>query len=229
MSVTHVTRLDLRFAPVPWPFADQRRAEIDEFFAVRQRANPKLWNGRVLVLHRWQIQDDVLHGAFLETDYASFHTWLAWDRPDAGVLDCFGAAAVLSSDGAFLLGRMAAHTANAGRIYCPCGTPDLSDIVGEQVDFDHSIARELAEETGLDAGTFDAEPGWTIVQERARITAYKVLRAGIAAQALRTRVESHIAADPEGELTGACMVRSPADLDPAMPAYVTTFLRHRWS
>jgi hypothetical protein len=229
VSVVQVTRLDLRFEPAPWPFAQDHRAKIDEFFAARRRANPKLWNGRVLVLHRWQIEDGVLQGAFLETDYASFHSWLAWDRPDAGILDCFGSAAVLSSDGAFLLGRMASHTANAGRIYCPCGTPDPSDIVGESVDFDRSVARELAEETGLDAGTFDAEPGWAIVQERARITAYKVLHAGVTAQTLRERVERHIAADPGSELAGVCMVWSPADLEPTMPDYVTTFLRHRWS
>src|SRR3954468_7402477 len=119
VEITAVERLDFRFEPKPWSFAQQRRAEIDAFFTARRRANPRLWNGRVLLLHQRRIERGVLHGAFLETDYASFHSWLAWDRPPAEVWDCFGAAVVMASDGAFLLGQMAAHTANAGRIYFP--------------------------------------------------------------------------------------------------------------
>jgi 8-oxo-dGTP pyrophosphatase MutT (NUDIX family) len=228
MTVTTVERLDLRLVPKPWAFAQARRAEIDAFFAERQRANPRLWNGRVLIMHEHRIEAGALHGAFLETDYASFHSWLAWDRPPAEAWDCFGSAAVLASDGVFLLGRMAAHTANAGRVYFPCGTPDPSDIVRGVVDFDRSIARELMEETGLDAAEFIAEPGWTIVQEPARVVAYKVLRAPETGEALRARVAAHLARHPDGELTGIRLARSPADLDGAVPDYAAMFLRHRW-
>ena len=78
MSVTTVERLDLRFEPKSWAFAEQRRSEIDALFAEKQRANPRLWNGRVLLMHRFHIQAGVLHGAFLETDYASMNSWLSW-------------------------------------------------------------------------------------------------------------------------------------------------------
>lgn len=228
MSVSRVERLDLRFEPKRWAFADERRAEIDEFFAARQRANPRLWNGRVLLMHDYKIDAGILHGVFMETDYASFHSWLAWGRPEADVWDCFGAAAVLSSDGAFLLGQMADHTANAGRIYFPCGTPDPSDVTGRTVDFEHSVGRELLEETGLDSKRFAAEPGWAIIEERARVVAYKVLRAREPARALREQVETHMAADAGGELAAVCFARSSADINAAMPAYVTAFLTHYW-
>ena len=95
MTVTIVERLDLRFEPKPWPFAEQRRAEIDALFAQKQRDNPRLWNGRVLVMHRFNFEGGVLRGAFLETDYASFNSWLTWGRPDTDVWDCFGSAAVM--------------------------------------------------------------------------------------------------------------------------------------
>jgi 8-oxo-dGTP pyrophosphatase MutT (NUDIX family) len=229
MTVTTVERLDLRLEPKRWAFADERRAEIDALFAEKQRVNPRLWNGRVLLMHRFHIEDGVLHGAFLETDYASMNSWLTWGMPEAGIWDCFGAAAVMGSDGSFLLGQMAPHTANAGHIYFPCGTPDPSDVADDMVDFDHSVARELLEETGLRADEFDPEPGWTILQERARIVAYKVLRTPDSGEALRRRVELNIQADPRSELAGVHVARGPADIGPAVPDYAATFLRFRWT
>ena len=228
MTVTTVERLDLRFDPKRWAFADERRAEIDAAFAEKQRANPRLWNGRVLLMHCFSIDRGVLHGAFLETDYASLNSWLAWGTPDADVWDCFGVAAVLSSDGAFLLGQMAPHTANAGQIYFPCGTPDPSDVVDGTVDFDRSIARELFEETGLRLDEFEAEPGWTILHERTRVVAYKVLHADHSGEALRDRVETHIQGDPHSELAAAHLVRNTENLLPTLPNHTAAFVRHHW-
>ena len=229
MTVSQVERLDLRFEPKSWAFAEHRRAEIDAHFVAAQCANPKLWNGRVLLKHEYELAGGVLRGSFFETDYASFHAWLRWDRPPAEACDCFGAAAVLSSDGAFLLGQMAAHTANAGRVYFPCGTPDPSDIRNGMVDFDHSTSRELLEETGLDVAAFKAEPGWIIVEEGARVVAYKMLRANEPGALLRQRVEKHMAKEMVSELAAIKLVRGPTDLVPEMPDYVRTFLRHVWS
>jgi 8-oxo-dGTP pyrophosphatase MutT (NUDIX family) len=228
MTVASVERLDFRFEPKRWAFAERRRTEIDALFAEKQRANPRLWNGRVLLMHRFSIEADALRGAFLETDYASLNSWLSWGRPEAGIWDCFGAAAVMGSDGTFLLGKMAPHTANAGRIYFPCGTPDLSDVADGVVDFDHSIRRELLEETGLRVDEFQAEPGWIILQERARVVAYKVLRAREPAEGLRKRVEAHIKSDPHSELAAVHLVRGVSDITTAVPGYAATFLRHRW-
>ena len=49
-SVLAIERLDVGFVPRPWRFADERRGEIDAYFAEMQRRNPALWNGRVLLL-----------------------------------------------------------------------------------------------------------------------------------------------------------------------------------
>jgi 8-oxo-dGTP pyrophosphatase MutT (NUDIX family) len=165
-----------------------------------------------------------------EADSASFHAWLSWGRPAAAdAADCFGAAVVRSSDDAFLLAQMAPHTANAGRIYFPCGTPDPSDIHDGKVDFDRSIRRELLEETGLDAAEFDADSGWIIVEEAARLVAYRTMRSTESGEALRRKVERHLAREADSELAAVRLVRGPADLVPAMPDYVQAFLRHVWS
>ena len=229
VSVVHIDRLELTVALKPWAFAVERRAEIDTWFAALQREKPALWNGRVLLLYEYSMADGVLRGAYLETDFASFAAWRHWGRPAAGVHDCFGAAAIVAADGAFLLGVMGSHTANAGRIYFPCGTPDPDDIVGSRVDLDFSVRRELKEETGLDVPEFSAEPGWTTVFDTSLIAHIKVLRSGESAAALRARVLDYLARERQPELADIRIVRGPADFDAAMPRFVTAFLAQRFA
>ena len=227
-SIFHVDRLELTFAPKPWAFAIERRAEIDAYFAGLQREKPALWNGRVLLLHSQVLAEGVLRGGYLETDYASLAAWCHWGRPHAGVHDCFGAAALVCADGAVLLGVMGEHTANAGYIYFPCGTPDPDDIVGGKVDLEFSVRRELKEETGLDVAEFTAEPGWTIVADGALIVAIKVLHSPLSAEALRARILEWLAHERQPELSDIRIVRGPGDFDPKMQAFVRAFLEHRW-
>jgi 8-oxo-dGTP pyrophosphatase MutT (NUDIX family) len=123
---------------------------------------------------------------------------------------------------------MGAQTANAGRVYFPCGTPDPDDVSGGTVDLDASLRRELKEETGLDAGEFDTEPGWYTVFAGPRIAQIRILQAGIDAAELQARVERFLAQQTAPELSGIRMVRGLAELEPAMPDFVTAFLRHIW-
>jgi len=224
-----VDRLDLAFEPQPWDFALARRAEIVANFEGMQRENPALWNGRVLLMHRYDMRDGVLRGAYLETDYASFSAWIRCGRPEAGVHDCFGAAAIVFADGAVLLGEMGPHTFNAGKIYFPAGTPGPEDIVDGKVDLEFSLRRELTEETGLDAAEFAAEPGWTIVRDGTLIVAIKVLRAPLDAETLRARIVAWLARQRQPELVDIRVVRGRSDFDPKMPRFVRAFLAHRFA
>jgi 8-oxo-dGTP pyrophosphatase MutT (NUDIX family) len=228
-SVLSIERLDVGFVRRPWRFADERRGEIDVHFADMQRRNPALWNGRVLLLGDFAIHEGVFRGACFEVDYASFLSWQDWDFPDKGAHDCFAMGTILSSDGAFLLGVMGSHTFNAGQIYFPCGTPDLNDVAVDRVDFEGSIARELKEETGLDVAEFTAEPGWYTVLGGALVGHMKLLRARETAAALRARILDHLAREDVPELADIRIVRGEGDLDPAMPPFVISYLRHIWS
>jgi len=225
--VTHIDALELSFVPRPWAFANERRSAIDAYFEKLREEKPAVWNGRVLLMHRQVAANGVLRGEYLETDYASFAAWRHWGRPAAGVHECFGAAAVATSEGAFLVGVMGPHTANGGQIYFPCGTPEPRDLAGDKVDLDLSIRRELKEETGLDAASFEAEPGWTMVVDGPLIAQIKVLRSGQTASVLRERVLAHLASEPHPELSGVRIVGKLADIDPAMPRFVTAFLGSR--
>lgn len=226
-TLFQVDRLELSFTPKPWAFAADQRAEIDAYFAGLQRDKPAIWNGRVLLLHRQVVRGGVFHGDYLETDYASFAAWRHWGRPHAGVHDCFGAAAVMAADGAFLLGVMAPHTFNAGRIYFPCGTPGPEDIVDGKVDLEFSLRRELKEETGLDAAEFESEPGWICVVDGGLIMQIKLMRSRQPADELRAGMLAHLAREKQPELSDIVIVRGMRDFAPAMPRFVTAFLAQR--
>jgi 8-oxo-dGTP pyrophosphatase MutT (NUDIX family) len=227
IPIIPLTRLDLRFEPAPWPFADERRAEIDAHFARLRLAKPEMWNGQVLLMRRGEIAGGVLRGAYLKTDFASFIAWRDWDFPDKSVRNCFPMAALRSADGAFLLGVMGAHTATAGQIYFPAGTPDPNDIDGDTVDLERGVIRELTEETGLGAADVAAEPGWSATPLGQRLALMKIVQAGDTATALRERIRAFLASQKRPELADIHIVRALTDLRPTMPRYVATFLTSR--
>jgi 8-oxo-dGTP pyrophosphatase MutT (NUDIX family) len=228
IEMVRIRRLELAFAPRPWPFAEAHRDEITRHFDRLRQGKPALWNGRVLLLHDHVIDGDMFRGSYFETDYASFVAWRDWGFPDASVRHCFALGALRASDGSFLLGVMNSQTLNAGKVYFPTGVPDPSNIVGGMVDLADSIRREMAEETGLNADAYEAEQGWYSVLAGPNIAHFKVLHASDTALALYARIRTHLASEAQPELADMRIVRGPADLDPMMPVTVKTFLTRVW-
>jgi 8-oxo-dGTP pyrophosphatase MutT (NUDIX family) len=227
--IHRVTALDLPVRPWSWPFAQARRAEIDAHFAAEQRKRPALWNGRVLLGRNAHFSGDRLVADYFETDFASFLAWRDWGFPDNGVFNGFGMGALLCNDGAFVLGEMADHTANAGRIYFPSGTPDLDDVKGGKLDIEGSVTRELEEETGLRPGDYRAEPHWDCVATGVAIAAIRILHVNMTGEALRARIEANLAGQREPELTRIQLVRGRDDLSAAMPRFVTAYLDRQFA
>lgn len=223
-TVVRVSRLKLSFAPQPWPFANERRAEIDAHFERARRELPGIWNGQVLVMYRHRLARGALEGAFLQTDFASFMAWRDWGFPKAGVANCFSMGALRASDGGWIMGVMAPQTSAGGKIHFPAGTPDPDDVVDGMVDLAGSVIREVAEETGLGAGDFIEAGGWHCVVDGPRIALMKVLHAHVPAEELRRRILEYLARDQAPELADIRIVRSRRDFDPMMPRFVTTFL-----
>jgi 8-oxo-dGTP pyrophosphatase MutT (NUDIX family) len=223
-SVREVGRLDLVYAPRPWPFAAERRSEIDAHFERARRERPGIWNGQVLMMHRHRLDRGALEGAFLQTDFASFMAWRDWGFPETGVTNCFSMGALRASDGGWIMGVMAPQTSAGGKIYFPAGTPDPGDVVNGTVDLAGSVIREVAEETGLGAGDFVEDGGWYCVVDGPRIALMKVLQAHEPADALRERILQHLARETTPELADIRIVRSRRDFDPMMPRFVTMFL-----
>jgi len=215
--------------PRSWRFAGERRAAIDAHFAVRQRAHPGMWNGRVLLLHHYEIRGRAFSGRSFETDYASFDAWRLWDFPDPTVYNFFAAAALRSADGAFLVGEMASYTANAGAMYFPCGTPEPADVGADgSLDLTDNLNRELLEETGIGLGELVVAPGWTMVRDGCYLGLLKDLGARGDAAALRERILRHNAGEKHAEFADVHIVRGPADLRPGMPPFLVGYLERAW-
>jgi 8-oxo-dGTP pyrophosphatase MutT (NUDIX family) len=199
------------------------------------KAKPSLFNGRVLLLGRREIEtgaDGVLRlkGVFFETDYADFIAWADFGHPGEPVYNCFSMAALRSDDGAFLLGEMAHHTYSAGQIYFPAGTPDPDDVFDDRVDLEASARRELFEETGLIADETDIAPGWTLAVTPQRIACMKLITLPLPAIWLKARIEAYLARDVLAEFSRMHIVRSPEDIDEArVPIFVADYLRHAFA
>ncbi|HEX4556508.1 MAG TPA: NUDIX hydrolase [Xanthobacteraceae bacterium] len=217
---------DFTFAPWSWPFAQERRAEIDAHFAQRRAVLPQLWNGRVMLAKEWRIADRRLSGTCFETDFASFLAWRDWGFPDRAATNCFAMGALKSSDGAFLLGVMGSHTANAGLVYFPAGTPEPGDVVGGRLDLAGSITREVAEETGLTPDDYAAEAGWHAVPVGHRLAVMKILAVPVSAVELERKVGAHLTRETKPELSGIRIIRGTGDFDAMMPDFVRSFLAH---
>lgn len=229
LVIHRVTTLDLAVRPIVWPFAEERRAEITAHFAEKQRERPKIWNGRVLLGRGAAFMDGHLAATYFETDFASFLAWRDWGFPDPAVFNGFGMGALRASDGAFLMGEMSQHTANAGRIYFPSGTPDLDDIRDGALDIRGSVVREIAEETGLTADDYAAEADWHCVVSGRVIAMIQVLNLDMPGDEARARIEAHLARETEPELSAIRLVRGLSDLTPTMPRFVTAFVEQQFA
>jgi hypothetical protein len=224
-----VTTLDLTVQPWSWPFAETRRAEISAYFAGKQAEKPQLWNGRILLGRHPVFTGSSFRASYFEADFASFLGWRDWGFPDPDVFNGFGMGALRCADGAFVLGEMGRHTANAGRIYFPSGTPDLDDISDGTVDIAGSVAREVEEETGLTPADYRAGAHWDCVVSGAAIAMIKILNVNGSGEALRARIEANLGRQHQPELSAIHLVRGTSDLTAAMPRFVTAFIEKQFS
>nr|WP_281493790.1 NUDIX hydrolase [Ancylobacter koreensis] len=219
----------MRLAPVPHVFPPDERAVIDAHFAARQRANPALWNGQVLVLESFGIDGGVLAGRYTPADFASLLWVLEGPQPHAHLRNCFAMGALRGADGGFVMARMAPWTANAGKVYFAAGTPDAGDVTPDgRVDLEGSLLRELFEETGIAAGEVTPAPGWTAVIDRRRVALLREIVVQEEAAALAARLTDFAARETRPEIDAAVVVRGPQDLPEGAPPFIGAYLAAVW-
>ena len=222
--ITHLRDVAARFVDHDWAFPRAHATAIAAHWQDRIACKPGLFDGTVLLCRSHGIADGTARLDLFATRYATF-TYYRHIRPaDPRIRNAFAAIVPWTADGAVLLGAMGAHTANAGQLYFPCGTPDPDDVRGTEVDLTGSAARELAEETGL-ALPDDAGTAWVLLEGEGQLAFLRPVRFPEPAAALVTRIAAHLDGEAEPELAGMHIVRGAGDIDATrMPGFVRAYL-----
>jgi hypothetical protein len=224
--LTRLAGVTARFVDHDWAFPRENAAAIAAHWQARIARSPGMFDGTVLLCSAWAIADGIARLDLFATRYATFTYYRDVRHADARIANAFAAIVPWTADGAVLLGEMGAHTANAGQLYFPCGTPDPDDVRGDGVDLAGSAGRELTEETGL-ALPEDAGTDWVLLEGEGQLAFLRPVRFPEPADLLDARIAAHLRSEAEPELAGMQVVRGPADIDPArMPAFVRAYLAH---
>ncbi|HMN74276.1 MAG TPA: NUDIX hydrolase [Rhodoblastus sp.] len=230
--IFRVARIDARVSPFDWDFARERASDIAAHWTEAVAKKPAMFDGRVLLGHALDYAPQnggQLRSRYFETAFSAFLAYRDFDFPGGRVFNGFAMAALRTADGAFLLGEMGAHTANAGISYFPAGTPDRDDVVGDEVDLTGSVLRELQEETGVALAREDLAPDWTIVRLDGRVACMKPVQLDGNAQELARAMDAFLAREKEPELAGMRIVRSMNDLDRLrVPEFTRLYLAHEF-
>jgi 8-oxo-dGTP pyrophosphatase MutT (NUDIX family) len=228
LVVTEIAHVEVTVEAWEWPFAKSRRAEIDAHFADLKRQRTAIWNGRVLLLNSYAVENGLLSATAFETDYASLCAFRDWAFPDPRVFNFFAPAAIQTSDGAYVLGEMAPYTAGAGQITFPCGTPEPEDISARSVDLMGHMRREIIEETGLNPDEIKFDSGWRLVRDWNYLALLKRCLSSETADELCARIKSFLKSERRPEFSDVRIVRGRADFDPSMAKFTLAFLEHEY-
>jgi hypothetical protein len=229
--ITRIAHLHARSIGKTWHWAEANQAAILANWAERTRDKPDMFNGRVLLMSEFGIEGDVCRTTYFETGFADFLGWRDLGYPDPDIANGFAMGALQGSDGAYICGVMGGHTANAGRIYFPAGTPDRSDLLPDgTVDLSTSVIRELKEETELPADSYEAAADWIIVRRWPAVAFLRPIRFAEPADAVAERIRANIAAQSAPELAGVRVIRGIEDIDEdRMPLFLQSFFRFAFS
>jgi 8-oxo-dGTP pyrophosphatase MutT (NUDIX family) len=212
-----------------WGFEDEHARQIDDHWARRSAESSRFFNGIIHLLEDGEIGPGGYEGRLLRTDFKSYLYWRDTEFPEAGVRDAFGSALIRSAEGHVVLGRQREGNINAGLTYLPGGFIDPRDIGGDGVvDIDGSVARELAEETGLVIGThLVAEAGYLLTFSGPLVSVACRFRSPLGSAVLGRLISDHIAADRDAELAAPVIVSCREDLAGlSMPSYAHVLLDH---
>ncbi len=217
-EVLPLRSIDIRLEEQPHPFEIENRAAIAAHWAKESRANPALFNGRMVLPLTARIADGILEGISRPIEFATFLFWRSRTEKEGG-LHIFAHAVPISADGAIIAVRMAPHTANPGRIYCAAGSFEPEDFIGGRLDFSYNTHREVMEETGIDLGGVRHEAGYGLLRAGRTILVFRRYMFEETADAIAARIADHIARQTEHEIDQAVIIRAdarPPNLTPHM-------------
>ncbi len=202
------------------------RERIDAQWQGRVADNPRLFDGDVVLATSMKLDDGILSATCREVRYAGLLHFLGLPEADAKALPwrhiyCW--AAIISGDGKAIMGRMAGHTSNAGRIVFPSGSLEALDFPGGVADIDGNMARELSEETGIVLARAAPDPHYLVSIGARTAAIMRIHRFEEGAAELVSSAQAHIAQGADDELE-TVLAFAPGETDPAMPPMARRFM-----
>ncbi len=223
---TVITHAHVRLEDARHPLETEAKQRIEADWQRRFEANPRLFDGDVVLATRLEIVGGRLEGICRPIRYAGLLHFLGLTEEEAvasGYFHIYCWAAVVSGDGKAIMGRMAGHTANAGRIFFPSGSLEAADFPGGIADIDGNMARELREETGLLLSDADAEPHYLLARGARTGALMRVYRFRQSADELVQQANAFIAGGKDDELD-AIFAFGPGETHPAMSLPARAFM-----
>ena len=167
------------------------------------------------------LREGALEGGLAATDFAASLYWRETGYQDRSVVDCFGSAILLGSDGALIYGRQTPGNVNTGMIYPPGGFIDERDIgSGGAAGIDGSVERELMEETGLDPAAISRDAGYLVTRDGPFLSVGVVYRLAVPGKEFCGETNGQLAKGGAPELEALVALNGAADADAhAMPGF----------
>ncbi len=220
-----VSEFECRVTNGGWSWAEERADVIAAHWLEARAAKPDLFDGEVLIATEVGIEGPRLVSEHSVVRYSALTYWRSLGFPRAEAFNLFGCGVVVTRDGAVLLGRMAAHTANAGFTYFPCGTPDPDDVVDGRLDVEGSIVREIEEETGLAAARLTPSDQKWISWDGPLFACAQRYDLDMTAAEAETVVRAHLVAQEKPELEKVFFVRGLDEIpNMSVPVYAVALL-----
>ncbi len=224
-SIYRITQVEARCCDYDWPFVAERAGEIAAHWDHLLKTKPGVWNGMILMMKVGRQDGARYVGEFFETRFAAMMAWHHLGRPEGARLG-FPVGALTCRDGAYLLGVMAGHTANAGKVYFPSGNLDPGDVQPDgRIDMRAAYLRELTEETGLSASDVACGEGWVVAERDAWVAFFQDVWLDLDADEAVRLLRGDLAAKTDHELSDILIVRNRNDVpwDRLIPSHVSFF------
>ncbi|MCH4541468.1 NUDIX hydrolase [Ochrobactrum sp. POC9] len=213
---------DVRVLSGPLLYAVENSDAIASNWTREQVANPTLFDGEFYLAPQAELTGSAFQAGFKRTSFATLMHW-RHDESQERPWHIFGVGVIVSSDGHLIAGRMSAQNAGAGRVYFPAGSVDDNDIVDGYVDYDANRLREVREETGLDLLDARAEQQVNLVTGNRSIALFRRYYFDVPSKELVLRIEQHLSAEEEPELSEIITVKAAGVMGEATPSYVRAF------
>lgn len=210
-NIRELEGVDIALSKMPLSYALSHKDKIDANWCEEIQQNPMLFNGPFYFASKVFIEQNCLKGLFHRTEYKTLLYWRK-DKRQNKPWHIFSSAVIVSADNGFVVGEMAAHTANAGAIYFPAGSIDDDDIINGKVDFIGNMRREVREETGLDLDCFKEDNRFYMTSYNRTISLFRLYRSSLQGKDIQQQIQAVLATQEKRELQDVSLIYNADDL-----------------